>query len=226
MASKLIFLSIIFYIALVQLDFSAAKICYQCDELHPSSRWKFWGEKITKCNGVPLDKYATRTSKLFGTAVLTCYTKFNEVGEIIKRDAYGFGESFDKNFKCRDRFHICCKGAFCNKHMRAPCPPAVKATQKQEVKACHECKGAENCKTEKLDGFNIRTSSAFGASNLYCYTRFDPKTGVAIERGGFGLGETIDKSLKCDSKHYLCCYENLCNTQTVGFCAKPAQKIN
>ncbi|CAF5149586.1 unnamed protein product, partial [Rotaria magnacalcarata] len=56
--------------------------------------------------------------------------------------------------------------------------------------------------------------------------RFDPKTGVAIERGGFGLGETIDKSLKCDSKHYLCCYENLCNTQTVGFCAKPAQKIN
>ena len=53
---------------------SDAKICYQCDEIKPSGKFKFWGEKITKCNGVPFEKYATKTSRAFGAAVLTCYT--------------------------------------------------------------------------------------------------------------------------------------------------------
>ena len=47
---------------------------------------------------------------------------------------------------------------------------AAKVTPKQEVKACYKCKGAENCKPEKLDGSEIRTSGAFGGKNLYCYT--------------------------------------------------------
>ena len=120
----------------------------------------------------------------------------------------------------------------------------AKATPKQEVKACYTCKNADSCKPDKLTGSEIRTSGAFGGKNLYCYTvrlersdsfvdecapffifsvvqKFDPKTGVAVARGGFGFGESFDKSLKCDSKHYLCCYENLCNNQTAGFCAKP-----
>jgi hypothetical protein len=49
--------------------------------------------------------------------------KFNESGAVIKRGAFGLGETYDKNFKCRDRFHTCCKTAFCNKHTKAPCPP-------------------------------------------------------------------------------------------------------
>jgi hypothetical protein len=56
---------------------------------------------------------------------------------------------------------------------------------------------------------------------FYIYQKFDPKTGAAVARGGFGFGELFDKSLKCDAKHYLCCYENLCNTETAGYCAKP-----
>ncbi|CAF2736557.1 unnamed protein product [Rotaria sp. Silwood2] len=172
MVSKLVFLTIIFYITLVQLDLSEGKICYRCDDLHPSGRWKFWGEKITKCTGVPFEKYATKTSRAFGAAVLTCYTKFNESGAVIKRDAYGLGETFDKNVKCRDRFHTCCRTPFCNKHMKAPCPPSEKITAEKEVKACYQCKGAENCRPEQLDGSEIRTSGAFGAKNLYCYTVF------------------------------------------------------
>ena len=46
----------------------------------------------------------------------------------------------------------------------------AKVTPKKEVKACYQCKGAEACKPEKLDGAEIRTSGAFGAKNLYCYT--------------------------------------------------------
>jgi len=218
MISKLILLTIVFYF---QFSSSAAKICYQCNEKNPSSKLKIWGEKITKCSGVPMEKYATKTSRAFGANVLTCYTQFDETGAVVKRDAFGLGEIYDKNFKCRDRFHVCCRSAFCNKHMKAPCPPPSKITPKQAVKACYQCKGAENCKPEKLEGSEIRTSGAFGAKNLYCYTKFDPKTGVAIARGGFGLGEVVDKNLKCDAKHYLCCYENLCNKQTAGFCAKP-----
>jgi len=65
---------IIFVVVGVGLAASGAKICYQCDELHPSSKWKFWGEKITKCSGVPFDKYASKTSAAFGASVLTCYT--------------------------------------------------------------------------------------------------------------------------------------------------------
>jgi hypothetical protein len=56
------------------LNFLEAKICYQCDNKKPSSKLKFYGEKITKCDGVAFDKYATKTSKAFGAAVLTCYT--------------------------------------------------------------------------------------------------------------------------------------------------------
>ncbi|CAF1284436.1 unnamed protein product [Adineta steineri] len=216
-----IFSIIIIIITVVQLQVACAKICYQCDDKNPSSKLKFIGEKITKCNGVPFEKYATKTSRAFGAAVLTCYTKFNETGGIVKRGAFGLGETYDKNFKCRDRFHVCCRTAFCNKHAKAPCPPTPKATTKKEVKACYQCKGAENCKPEKLDGSEIRTSGAFGGKNLYCFTKFDPKTGIAVARGGFGFGESIDKNLKCDAKHYLCCYDNLCNNQTAGFCAKP-----
>ncbi|CAF1019519.1 unnamed protein product [Rotaria sp. Silwood1] len=183
MVSKLIFLTIIFYIALIQLDLSEGKICYRCDELHPSGKFKFWGEKITKCSGVPFDKYATKTSRAFGAAVLTCYTKFNESGAVIKRDAYGLGETFDKNVKCRDRFHTCCRTPFCNKHMKAPCPPPEKITPEREVKACYQCKGEEQCRPQNLEGSEIRTSGAFGAKNLYCYTKFDPKTGIPVARG-------------------------------------------
>lgn len=64
----------IFIVVTVHLDLSGAKICYQCDEKNPSSNWKFWGEKITKCSGVPFEQYATKTSRAFGAAVLTCYT--------------------------------------------------------------------------------------------------------------------------------------------------------
>lgn len=220
MTSNLILLTTIFFLAAVEFGFIGAKICYQCDEKNPTSKWKFWAKKISRCSGIPFEKYATKTSRAFGADVLTCYTKFDEAGNVIKRDAYGLGETFDKNFKCRDRFHICCKGPFCNKHTKAPCPPQTQPTEKKEVKACYQCKGADACRPERLDGSEIRTSGAFGASNLYCYTKFDPKTGVAIARGGFGFGELVDKSLKCDAKHYLCCYDNLCNKQTVGFCAK------
>jgi len=58
----------------VKLKVDGSKICYQCDQKHPSSWWKFWGEKITRCHGIPFEKYATKTSKAFGTSVLTCYT--------------------------------------------------------------------------------------------------------------------------------------------------------
>ncbi|CAF3710705.1 unnamed protein product [Rotaria sp. Silwood1] len=196
-------------------------ICYQCDDINPSSKLKFYGEKITRCTGVPFEKYASKTSKAFGANVLTCFTRFNASGHVIKRGAFGLGETYDKNFKCRDRFHICCRKAFCNKHTQSPCPPPEKITSKKAVKACYQCKGSEACKAEKLEGSEIRTSGAWGGKNLYCYTKFDPKTGVAVARGGFGFGEAIDKNLKCDAKHYLCCYENLCNKQTTGYCAKP-----
>ena len=121
--------------------------------------------------------------------------KFNESGAVIKRGAFGLGEGFDKNFKCRDRFHVCCRKPFCNKDTAAPCPPPgkfpqlnivhtfippllslslfakiAKITSKKEVKACYQCKGQEACKPEKLTGSEIRTSGAFGGKNLYCYT--------------------------------------------------------
>ena len=41
---------------------------------------------------------------------------------------------------------------------------------KQEVKACYQCKGAENCRPERLSAAEIRTSAVLGASNLYCFT--------------------------------------------------------
>ncbi len=117
--------------------------------------------------------------------------KFNDKGEVIKRGAYGFGEAFDKNFKCRDRYHICCRASLCNKQTTAPCPPTRKylffssivlevkknfscflasQTEKHEVKACHECKGVEKCRPENLGSGDIRTSAVLGASNLYCFT--------------------------------------------------------
>jgi hypothetical protein len=46
----------------------------------------------------------------------------------------------------------------------------AKVTPKNEVKACFQCKNAESCKPEKLDGSEIRTSGAFGGKNLYCFT--------------------------------------------------------
>jgi len=61
-------------VSVVELNVNGSKICYQCDQKNPSSWWKFWGEKITRCNGIPFEKYATRTSKAFGSSVLTCYT--------------------------------------------------------------------------------------------------------------------------------------------------------
>ena len=61
-------------VIVVQLELISGKICYQCDDKNPSSKFKIIGEKITKCNGVAFDKYATRTSKAFGAAVLTCFT--------------------------------------------------------------------------------------------------------------------------------------------------------
>ncbi len=65
---------LLFTVALVRIEFSGAKICYQCDDKNPSSKFKIIGEKITKCNGVPFEKYASKTSKAFGAAVLTCFT--------------------------------------------------------------------------------------------------------------------------------------------------------
>ncbi|CAF3964432.1 unnamed protein product [Rotaria magnacalcarata] len=189
MVNKLALFIAVFYLVFICLDIAGAKICYQCDDKNPSSKLKIFGEKITKCNGVPFEKYASKTSRAFGAAVLTCYTRFNESGVVIKRGAYGLGETYDKNFKCRDRFHVCCRTAFCNKHVKAPCPPPAKISAKKEVKACYQCKGAEGCKPEKLDGSEIRTSGAFGGKNLYCYTKFDPKTGIAVARGGFGFEE-------------------------------------
>lgn len=222
MIAKILLTTIIFY-SLILLGIDGAKICYQCDEKNPSSRFKFWGEKITRCSDTPFEKYATKTSTAFGTSVLTCYTKFDATGAVIKRDAYGLGETFDKKYKCRDRYHTCCRSNFCNKHSQPPCPPPADAQPKQEVKACYQCNGPEACRPEKLDGTEIRTSGAFGGKNLYCYTKFHPKTGVAIARGAFGFGEFFDKSFKCDAKNYLCCYENLCNKHTVGFCDQPHQ---
>jgi len=219
MQSKLLFV-VIFYLSVVTLKIDGAKICYECDQKKPTPWWKFWATKVGRCHGIPFEKYATKTSKAFGAAVLTCYTKFDETGTVIKRGAYGFGEVFDKAVKCDDRFHTCCEGDLCNKHDTAPCPPQPKATPQQEVKACYQCKGVEACRPGRLQGAEIRTSAAFGAKNLYCFTEFDPKTGHAVRRGGFGFGEIFDKTLKCDSKHYLCCYENLCNTQTSGSCVR------
>ena len=46
----------------------------------------------------------------------------------------------------------------------------AKATPKQEVKACYECKGVDACRSGRLSGSSIRTSAVFGAKNLYCYT--------------------------------------------------------
>jgi len=220
METKLVLVALIFYLSVIKLNVNGSKICYQCDEKKPRPWWKFWAEKLTKCNGVPLEKYVTKTSKAFGASVLTCYTKFDETGAVIKRGAYGLGEVFDKTVKCEDRFHTCCEVELCNKDTHAPCPPPPKTTPKNEVKACYECNGADACRPHRLGGSQIRTSAAFGAKNLYCYTKFDPRTGVAVARGGFGFAEVFDKSLKCDAKDYLCCYENLCNNHTVGFCAK------
>ncbi|CAF0871854.1 unnamed protein product [Adineta steineri] len=218
--SKILLFTAIFFLAAIELGFCGSKVCYQCDEKHPSSKWKFWGEKITKCSNVPFEKYATKTSKALGAAVLTCYTKFDQAGNVIKRSAYGLGEAYDKNYKCRDRYHICCRTPLCNEHIQAPCPPAPSPTPRKEVKACYKCKGAEACRPDKLSGTELRTSGIFGAKNLYCYTHFDPKTGVAIERGAFGFGEAFDKSVKCDAKHYICCYDNMCNTHTAGLCPR------
>jgi hypothetical protein len=219
MQTKLL-LILILYLTVVKLNVDGSKICYQCDDKHPTPWWKFWRTKIPRCENIPFEKYVTKTSKAFGTSVLTCYTKFSETGAVIKRGAYGFGETYDKAVKCGDRYHICCEEALCNKDTKAPCPPPPKVTPQKEVKACYECKGYEACRPGRLQGSEIRTSAAFGTKSLYCYTQFDPKTGHAIARGGFGFGEVFDKSLKCDAKDYLCCYENLCNTQTVGFCAE------
>ena len=47
---------------------------------------------------------------------------------------------------------------------------SAQTTPKQEVKACHQCKGEEACRPERLSGSEIRTSGAFGAKNLYCFT--------------------------------------------------------
>jgi hypothetical protein len=43
-------------------------------------------------------------------------------------------------------------------------------TPQQEVKACYECKGVDACRPGRLQGSEIRTSSAFGSKSLYCYT--------------------------------------------------------
>ena len=47
---------------------------------------------------------------------------------------------------------------------------SAQATPKQEVKACYQCKGEDACRPERLSGSEIRTSGAFGAKNLYCFT--------------------------------------------------------
>ncbi|CAF0793187.1 unnamed protein product [Didymodactylos carnosus] len=208
----------ILVVALICSGIHGSKICYRCDNKNPSSSWKLIGEKITKCDGVPFENYATKTSKALGAQVLTCFTEFDASGKIVKRGAYDLGEVINKNFKCNDRFHICCEKAFCNTDMVAPCPPAERVTEKKEVKACYQCKGAANCETEKLSGSDVRVSAALGGSTLYCYSKFDDKTGKVVERGGFGYAAVVDKNLKCDSKFYLCCYENLCNKQSTGYC--------
>jgi hypothetical protein len=46
----------------------------------------------------------------------------------------------------------------------------AKPAPKTEVKACYQCEGAYACRPENLKGSEIRTSAAFGAKNLYCYT--------------------------------------------------------
>ena len=48
-------------------------------------------------------------------------------------------------------------------------PFVAQATPNNEVKACYECKGADACRPERLGGSEIRSSSVFGAKNLYCY---------------------------------------------------------
>ena len=64
----------LFVVTVIQFNVDGSKICYQCDDKHPSPWWKFWGEKISRCKGISFEKYATKTSKAFGAAVLTCYT--------------------------------------------------------------------------------------------------------------------------------------------------------
>ena len=64
----------LFAVTVIQFNVDGSKICYQCDDKHPSPWWKFWGEKISRCKGISFEKYATKTSKAFGAAVLTCYT--------------------------------------------------------------------------------------------------------------------------------------------------------
>ena len=54
--------------------------------------------------------------------------------------------------------------------MEFVCLLIAEATQKKDVKACYECKGAEACRPERLQGTEIRTSAILGAKNLYCYT--------------------------------------------------------
>jgi hypothetical protein len=61
-------------VTVIQFNVDGSKICYQCDDKHPSPWWKFWGEKISRCKRISFEKYATKTSKAFGAAVLTCYT--------------------------------------------------------------------------------------------------------------------------------------------------------
>ncbi|CAF1131904.1 unnamed protein product, partial [Didymodactylos carnosus] len=96
--------------------------------------------------------------------------KFDPAGAVIKRGAYGFGETYDKTVKCGDRYHVCCEGDLCNKDTEPPCPPESKVTQEKEVKACYQCKGADACEPDRLEGAQIRTSAVLGAKNLYCYT--------------------------------------------------------
>lgn len=76
----------------VQWSLSAAKICYQCDDKNPSSKLKLIGEKITKCEGVPFEKYATKTSRAFGAAVLTCYTVGFDYSFFVRAHAIFFEE--------------------------------------------------------------------------------------------------------------------------------------
>ncbi|CAF0856578.1 unnamed protein product, partial [Didymodactylos carnosus] len=96
-----------------------------------------------------------------------------------------------------------------------------KKAAEQEVKVCYQCKGAQNCKPENLHKQELKTSGAFGGKNLYCYSRFGGKVGHGrvVERGAFGFGETFDKNVKCNLKHFRCCFQNLCNNHTTGSCA-------
>lgn len=68
-----IILNYIFTVTVLQLNVDGSKICYQCDQKNPAPWWKFWS-KLTRCNGIPFEKYTTKTSKAFGAGVLTCYT--------------------------------------------------------------------------------------------------------------------------------------------------------